>query len=140
MQKGCAHSLSRFDLAGKCLEGFVGQPAELNVADCSNVKIDECFDGFDKDVGNGGITRPRQIKHKRVGFAFDTAAPAASASASAARGGKGAPAESRSVGRGRRIEAVKSGGRDGLIGGDGRDSLIDRRDSLRNGNLGEFWR
>ena len=54
-------------------------------------------------------------------------AATASASASAARGGKGVPAESRSVGKGRRIEAVKSGGRDGLIGGDGRESFgVDR--------------
>ena len=36
------------------------------------------------------------------------------------------------------IEAVERGGRDGLIGGDGRDSLRDKRDSLRNGSFESF--
>ena len=125
--------MSRLDFAegccGKVFEGFFCQRAEFHLASCSNVRIDKCFDGFGKDVGDGGIVRSNRKEHiqkpaKHVGFAFDTAAAAtASASASAARGGKGVPAGSRSVGKGRRIEAVKNGGRDGLIRGDGRDNF-----------------
>ena len=98
-----------------------------------------CFEGFYKDVGNGGISRCSQIKNKHDGFALDTTTAAtASASVSAARSGNAVPAESARVGKGRRIEAVKSGGRDGLIGGDGRDSLRNGSfdvDSLRNGSF-----
>ena len=42
------------------------------------------------------------------------------------------------MGIGRRIEAAKSGGRDGLIGGDGRDSLRNGSfdvESLRDGSF-----
>ena len=72
---------------------------------------------FGKDVGDGGIVRSNQKEHieepaKLVGFSFGAAA------AGTARGGKGVPAESGSMGTGWRIEGAKGGGRDGLIGGD----------------------
>ena len=76
-------------------------------------------------MGNGGS------KHARI-----SAAPA-SASASCS-GGIGEPDRSTSVGMGRSIGAAKRGGRDGLIGGDGRDSLRDASFDVENLRSGSF--
>ena len=58
--------------------------------------------------------------------------------AGAVRGGKGVPAESTQVGTGRSIEAAKRGGRVGIIGGDGRDSLRNGSFDVENFRNGSF--
>jgi hypothetical protein len=116
-----------FDIADHyCCKETGGRRVELNPVDCSHEGIDRCFEGV---VGDGGFIPIGHIAHKHVKFA-----PAASISASAAGGGIGAPAESRRVGMGRSIGVAKKGGRSGLIGGDGRDSLRDV-EMLRNEGL-----
>ena len=116
---GCAPSplqqlshFEHFDLAEHDFhEEANGRHAELNSAQCSRIGIDKCFEGFDKDVGNGGFSRCIQITDNYVGFIFDTqTAVTASASVSVARGGKGVPAESARVGTGGRSATILQAG------------------------------
>ena len=68
--EGRAHSSSRLlrcDVAEGCcdkvLEESSSRHAELNLTDCANAKIDKCFEGFAKDVGDGGIVRSNTKKN-----------------------------------------------------------------------------
>ena len=131
---------SKFRCCLNKFEGFVGRHAELNVADCLNVKDDRGFDRFGKDVGNGGSSRSKHIEHidkpataKRDGFALKSPegkkgvvksmvdvverSSDSTAASELGSGGKGALEQIKTGGKGRMIDAVMSGGRDGLIGG-----------------------
>ena len=108
-----------------CFSNVVGRHIEFNLEDAEVYHNQRHIDMNCQVVGNGGCSKKVSSSSFSScdigGPALTSDSPAGAAGA--VRGGQGIPAESTRVGKGRGFEAVKGGGRVGLIGGDGRDTL-----------------